>query len=194
MKAKWISLLFLISVMAYSLKAQQTSSRFGVELNTGASFPVQKLNGQSLNPGFGFEALVHYRFLPRLGFYAGWGWNRMASDASEGLPALDFEETGYIFGLEYHQPLNESAVSLFLRAGGLYNHIETEEGNNIIHDTRHGLGYQVACGVTIPMGSHWILVPGIKFNSLSRTNLSGDEEIQRDYQYLQLRVGIIRHF
>jgi hypothetical protein len=64
--------------------------------------------------------------------------------------------------------LVSSPVSYFVRAGALYCHIETENNDgDIISDTGHGVGYQVAGGIEVSLGKNWSLAPGLKFNSLS---------------------------
>lgn len=182
-------LFILLSVSSY---AQQTDKRFGFEFNGGASIATKKINASSVEPGFGFEGTLHYRFMPHLGIYGGWGWNKFASGNS-----LDwcFEETGYVLGLNFKHPINDTRLSYYLRAGGLYNHIETEDAEGeIINDSKHGFGFQLAGGIDINLGSNWSLTPGLKFNNLSKeTNI---EELSKelDYQYISARIGILKKF
>ena len=82
----------------------------------------------------------------------------------------DFEETGYVIGLQFKHPVDGFLSSYYLRAGALYNHIEVENDNgDIIGDTGHGLGFQLAAGVDIPLGAKWSLTPGVKYNAVSGT-------------------------
>ena len=195
MKTKGLVFLTIFGLFVMGSFAQENEKRFGFELSTGASVATSKLSGVKLNPGFGFEGILHYRFMPHLSVYGGWGWNRFGADNSFAGNDVCFEETGYVFGLEFKHPMGELPLAYYLRAGGLYNHIETENSDgDIINDTQHGLGFQLAGGVDINLGSNWSLTPGVKFNSLSRdTDFEGISK-QFDLNYISLRVGILKKF
>lgn len=186
----------ILMIASSAIFAQNTDQRFGFELNAGPSFSVTELNGTELNPGFGFEGVFHYRFMPHTGVYAGWGWNRMAADESFAGNDMCFEETGYIFGLQFMHPIAESRFSYYLRAAALYNHIESENADgNIINDSQHGLGYQVGGGVNLNLPKNWSLSAGLKYNSLSRETEFENIPETLDYKYISaLRIGIVKHF
>jgi hypothetical protein len=194
MKAK---VLIAVAVLALTLSgfAQEKEKRFGFEVSGGASFATRELGGADLKFGFGGEGIFHYRILPHAGVYAGWGYNTFSAENSFAGNEIDFEETGYVFGLQYKHPIGISPVSYYLRAGGLYNHIEIENTDGkIIGDTGHGFGWQAAGGVDIPLGRNWSLTPGVKFNSLSGdVNMEGTTT-QLDLNYIQVRVGILKKF
>jgi hypothetical protein len=169
--------------------------RWGFEFNLGGSFATQKLASSNLNTGLGFEGIFHYRFLPHTGIYAGWGWNKFSSDNSFAGSHIDFEETGYVYGLQFKHPLKNKAISYFFRAGGLYNHIEMEnKAGDIIGDTGHGTGWQVAAGIEMVISGKWAFSPGLKYNSLSRDIEMGSHTYSLDQNYLSLRVGFLRTF
>jgi hypothetical protein len=189
--------LIAVAVLALTLSgfAQEKEKRFGFEVSGGASFATSNLGGANLQLGFGGEGIFHYRFMPHLGVYAGWGYNAFSSENSFAGNEIDFEETGYVFGLQFKHPIGISPVSYYVRAGGLYNHIEIENTDgDIIGDTGHGFGWQAAGGVDIPLGRNWSLTPGVKFNSLSGdVNMEGTTT-QLDLNYIQVRVGILKKF
>lgn len=190
MKALKLTLLSVVILISAAFP-QQSVNKFNFEFNTGTSFGVNKLDGAELNPGFGFEGSFSYRFMPHLSAYAGWGWNKLSADNSFAGPDVCFEETGYLFGLEFKHPLLNSDISYFVRAAGLFNHIEIENANgNIIEDSGHGLGWQIAAGVDIPLGAGLSLTPGLKFNSLSRNIGLGGVERTLNYNYVSVKVGI----
>lgn len=194
MKTKVLTVVMVIALAASSF-AQQSNKRFGIELNGGASFATQKINGTKLNTGFGFEGALHYRFMPHLGVYGGWGWNRFGAENSFMGKDYCFEETGYILGLEFKHPINDSRFSYFVRGGGLYNHIEIENSDgDIIKDSKHGFGWQVAGGVDFNLGNNWSVTPGVKFNFLSRDTDFEGVNTTLDYQYVSARIGFIKRF
>jgi len=195
MRTKVIIVSVLVALFTSSAFAQITDKKFGFELNGGVSKATKELGNADLNLGGGFEGIFHYRFLPQLGAYAGWGWNKLSADNSFAGEDVCFEETGYVFGLQYMRPIGDSPFSYYIRGGGLYNHIETENAEgDIIHDTGHGLGFQLAGGVGYYLSENWSLNAGIKFNSLSRD--ADFEGVSRnfDYQYQTLRIGVVKSF
>lgn len=194
MKLKGLALTMLV-LLSLSSFAQVTEKRFGFELNSGLSWATKNLDDANLNPGFGFEGSFHYRFMPHLGVYAGWGLNSFKAEESFAGSDVRFEETGYVFGLNFKHPIGTSKLAYYVRAGALYNHIETENAEgDVINDSKHGFGYQLAGGIDIDLGKNWSLTPGLKFNSLSRdTEFEGTSK-QLDYQYISARIGIARKF
>jgi hypothetical protein len=194
MNTKILALMMLVLLSSSSF-AQETEKRFGFELNGGASFATKKMDEASLNTGFGFEGTFHYRFMPHLGVYAGWGWNRFGADQAFAGNDICFEETGYVLGLNFTHPIGTSKLAYYLRAGALYNHIETENADgDIINDSKHGLGFQIAGGLDINLGETWSLVPGIKFNALQRETEFEGVTKNLDYQYISVRIGIVKRF
>ena len=196
MKTKAIilsSFLFLLTVI--QVKAQEKTKRFGFEFSTGASFATSEPNNVRLNPGFGFEGIFHVRVMEHAGIYGGWGWNRFGSDESFAGDDACFEETGYVFGLQFKHPVGTMPLSYYLRAGGLYNHIEVENSEgNIIYDSGHGMGLQLAGGLDFQLGSNWSFTPGLKFNLLpSEIDMEGVTK-ELDINYLSVRVGILKRF
>ncbi len=195
MKTKVLLVTAIVLGSLFSSNAQEKEKRFGFELGSGASVATKKLGGSTLNPGFGFEGIFHYRFMQHTGIYGGWGWNRFGADNSFAGNDVCFEETGYVFGLQFKHPIGESKTSYYLRAGGLYNHIEIENADgDITHDSGHGLGWQLAGGIDFQLGKNWSLTPGVKFNALNRNVENEGVNVPLDLNYLQLRVGILKKF
>jgi opacity protein-like surface antigen len=185
----------MFALLSLSTNAQNSEKKFAVELNAGGAFPVSKIENQKLNPGAGFEGVFHYRFLTNLGVYAGWGWNKLSADNMFEQSDVCFEETGYVFGLQFMQPIAGNSVSYFVRAAGLYNHIEIENADgDIVHDTGHGFGFQLAGGLNFNLGRNWSLNPGLKFNALSRKADFEEVSVNIDYRSIALRVGIVKSF
>lgn len=192
MKNIFLIVMTLVILSVTENYAQGSRMRFGLELNGGGSLSVRRIDNADVRPGGGFEALLHYKFNSPLGVYGGWGWNKLVPYSASG---LSYEETGYVLGLNFMFADKDPSFSYYLRAGGLFNHIETEDAEGrIINDTGHGLGFQLACGVDMTLGNNWSFTPGIKFNSLSSE--VNDEGVSQPmiYQYLSARIGFTRRF
>ena len=195
MKTKGLLVLVLFSLQSVAGFAQENEKRFGIELSSGVSMATNKLDVSTLNPGFGFEGILHYRFLAHTGVYAGWGWNRFGAEESFAGDKVCFEETGYVFGLQFKHPFGNSPLQYYLRAGGLYSHIETENSDgDVLNDTGHGLGWQLAGGIDVPMAKNWSFTPGIKFNALSRDSEFEGITREMNHNYVSLRIGFLKRF
>jgi hypothetical protein len=203
MKTKMtIILAGLLLMISVNSKAQKTEEKheaslkpFSVELNLGASMAVSNPGGSSFQPGFGFEGIFTWNFLPHTGVYGGWGWNKLSASDSFAGDDVCLEETGYIIGLQFKHPMEQSKLAWYIRAGALYNHLELENSEGLITaDTGHGAGYQLAAGVDFSIGSDWHIVPGVKFNSLKRKMMLEGQTYNLKHNYLSLRVGIEKSF
>ncbi len=196
MKIKEI-IIVLVSIVFFTpvINAQNNESRFGLEISTGLSVATNKLGDASLKTGFGAEAIFHYRFISSTGIYAGWGWNRFSCENSFAGVNSDFEETGYVMGLQFKHSVGASPLSLYLRAGALYNHIEIEnEEGDIINNSGHGWGWQVAGGVDIRLSEKVSLTPGVKLNSLRRDIIFDGTARELKHNYLSFRIGLLKRF
>lgn len=195
MKTKVFTVVGMVLLFTTGIFAQNSNKRFGFEINGGASLATKELNNTSLNVGGGYELLLHYRLMTHLGAYVGWGWNKLSADNSFAGNDVCFEETGYLLGLQFTHPIGDSPFSYYLRGGALYNHIETENSEgDIINDTGHGLGFQLAGGASYDLGKSWSLTAGLKFNALNRDTDFNGTMMNFDYHYLSLRIGLIKQF
>lgn len=104
---------------------------------------------------------------------------------------VDFVEIGYLFGLQFIHPIGASNISYLLKAGGTYNHIETENtAGTIINDTGHGLGWQAGAGLAIPLGSRLQLIPEVRYRSLSRDMKTDNLTTPVNLDYISAGVGL----
>lgn len=195
MKTKTFLSIMLAILVSATTFAQDNEKRFGVELNGDVSFVSSDLAGANLNTGLGFETILQYRFMPFTSVYGGWGYSHFNADDSFAGSDTDFEQTGYILGLQFKHPIKTSPVSYFLRAGLLYSHIEMENNNGeIISDTGHGVGWQAAAGIEIALGKNWSLAPGLKYNWLSGETDFENAKYQLDHRTVSAQIGIIKRF
>lgn len=187
--------LFISVLLLAAAEMTLAQSRISWELRTGVDFATQELGNADLNTGVGFDGILSYRFMPHTSVFGGWGWHRFTSDESFAGADMDFEETGYTFGLEYMHPLGNSSLDLYIRGGGIYNHIEVENSDgDITADSDHGLGWQIEGGLAFDIGNRWILKPGIRYRSLSRDIEIGNTTTDVDLTVFNTSIGISRTF
>lgn len=170
--------------------------RFAFELRGGAALPTQDIGSDDLETGFGFEGTLRYRFLPHFGVYAGWDWMHFNPETSFAGADIDFEETGYAFGVRFEHPFGEGApLAGWIRAGGTYDHLELEDAaGDIIADSGHGLGFEAGAGVVLDVGDRLSLTPGVRYRALSRDVEIGTATTEVDLRYVALEVGLVVHF
>ncbi|MDO9554268.1 outer membrane beta-barrel protein [Rhodonellum sp.] len=186
---------FLIGTLTFCLVlasfVSNAQNRWSVEFRPGFNLPTSDAADGDLKNGFGLEGTVAYRFLPNLSAYAGWSWNRFGSKESFAGTDLDFEETGYTYGLQFLYPLGASETSLLLRAGGLWNHVEIEDDDgNTLFDTGHGFGWQVEAGLSIPLAERFRLQPSVRYRSFSGGLEIGPFSRDLDFKYISLGLGL----
>lgn len=195
MKTKVLVAAALIAALPLSLTAQGEEKRGAFEINGGialsAKYPGDVIN----NIGAGAEALFHYRFAKNLGLYGGWGYNAFRSEYEPAGNRCDFEETGYIIGLQYKRPLESATVSFFVRGAFQYKHIEIEDpSGELLFDTTHGPGAQVGFGLDLPLSDKWSVVPELKFSTLPAGIDNTTVDLIPDRNYFSARIGILKKF
>ena len=171
-------------------QAALAQARWSAELSGDAALPTQTLDGAELKTGGGFGLNVRYRFQPHLAAYAGWEWHLQQSEQLVAGETLDLNDTGYAFGLRFEHPML-ARTSYWVRAGGLFNHIEVENASgDLIDDTGHELGWEVGGGLTLPIGSRFALTPGIRYRTFSGdVNVDGTSK-PSTLSYVTMGLGV----
>ena len=171
-------------------------SRWVLEPTVDVALPTQDLGDADLGTGLGFGATARYRFLPHLAAYAGWEWHHFSSE-DPGLAELDFEDTGYAFGLRFEHalgsegPATGAEPAVWVKAGGMVNHIEVEDEAGVaVGDTDHGLGWEAGLGMTWPLGARVAIAPAIRYRSLSRELTLGGTTDDVTLAYLTIGAGV----
>lgn len=180
----------LVAMIATTTSAE-AQDRFAFEVRGGAAFPTEDVGTDELGTGLALDATLRYRFMPHLAAYVGWDWVRFSPDASPFGASLDFEETGYVYGLRFEHPIaGSSFASLWLRGGGTYDHIEVEdEDGDVIADSGHGAGWEAAGGLALALGERWSVTPGVRYRSLSRPVDTGAVGLDVDLRYVAAEIG-----
>lgn len=173
----------------------QGQDRWAAELGAGPAFATDDLGDAALGTGFGFEGVLAYRMLPHLWLYGGWDWHRFPEDVTDG--GVDFEETGYAYGLRFEHPFvgEQGGPSILVRAGGTYAHIEVEDaGGDPVADSGHGVGWEVGVHAVLPFAGPWRVTPGSRYRALSRDLDVGDVPAPVDLTYIALEIAVLRTF
>jgi opacity protein-like surface antigen len=187
--------LLTVILTVSAAQAQDTNNRFGFEFNIGTPHATTTIGDADLGTGVGFEGVFHYRILKHTGVYLGWGWKHFPSESSFAGQNIEFEETGYIYGIQFKHPVANTGISYILRAGGTWNHLELENSSgDITYDTGHGAGWQTSAGVEIPLWRNWSLTPTFKYSSLNREFETGTDTFSSNLNYLALQVGFFKNF
>jgi hypothetical protein len=187
-----------VAVTPWAGQAQplREASRVSIEVLVDGAFPTSKLGLAELDAGLGMGANVRVRLQPHLLAYAGWEWHKFATEELVASQAVDVEETGYTFGVRFEQPFRgesatTSAPGYWLRAGGMWNHLEIEDDEGeIIADTGHGLGWEAGAGVTFPLGSRLAFAPGVRYRTLSRDLTIASSTRSVTLSYVAATVGL----
>jgi opacity protein-like surface antigen len=182
-----------LGLLLFSFMTLQAQDRWSLEIRGGADYATQDLGDADLDIGIGFEGFVTYRFMPHLALYTGWGWNHFNADQSFAGADVDFEETGYTFGVQFVHPLGDSQLSYLVRAGGLFNHIEVEDQErDLLGDSEHSFGWQIGAGLVVPLGEHWSLTPSLRYRALSSDIEIDATTTAVDLNYFSIGIGISR--
>jgi hypothetical protein len=179
----------MILIMAsYTAQGQ---GRWSFEFRPSVNFSTKKLGDANLETGFGAEGTFSYRFMPHVGAYAGWSWNKFSATQSFAGSNMDFEETGYCLGLQFIHPIVQSKVNYMIKGGGTYNHIETENSDGtIINDSGHGLGWQLGIGAAVPVSKRFNIVPEVRYRSLARDIEVDHVTTAVDLNYISVGIGL----
>ncbi len=162
------TILMLISSISM---AQNT---LAVEVNAGPAFSNDELVEEvDLNNGFALEGLVHYRFLPHLGAYGGWGWTYFPTETIRFGPIeigeAEFREVGYRLGLEFSHEIKKSRFGFYARAGGVYSQIRADtKDDSFGGESDWDLDWQASVGLSVQVGSLIQIRPGFRYHYLER--------------------------
>jgi len=194
---KRLTMVFAAACLIGLAATAHAEKRWGFDLRTGGG-PSQDPDQVAMGAGWGFEGTFQYRFMPHLGAYAGWDWVRFPTDDSFAGTDMDFEETGYVFGLRFEHPFSGelgTGPAWWVRAGGTYDHIEIENPDgDIVVDSGHGLGWEAGTGLAFALGTNWSLTPGARYRSLSRDMTISGAVQKVDLSYVLFEVGLTRSF
>lgn len=166
--------------------------RVSIQVRPGVAFATTRLADADLKTGYGIEGCVAYRMVPGIALYAGWGWNGFSAGQSFAGKDMDFEETGYAAGMQLFHPFSgDFPFDYFLKAELILKHIEVENPDvGVVSDSGHGAGFQVEAGLSFPVGDQWNVIPGVRYESLTRELPVAGVNYRSDLNYLSAGVTV----
>lgn len=164
-----------------------------LEVRGGAAFPTADFGDATLNTGGGAGLTVGYGFMPHTMAYVGWDLFRMTTDRRFQGGQYDVENTGYTLGLQFQHPVTPR-FGYWLRAGGMYAHIELENDGDVVADSGHEPGWEVGGGLSVAVGDRFVLTPGLRYRSLAADVPVGSSAVPVDLNYLAAELGIQLRF
>lgn len=178
------------ALLAACTTAAQAQGPVSLEIRGGAAIPTREFAGVDLKVGGGAEAIVGVRVMEHLSVYGGWGWYQMTTDEPLLGRKYDVENNGYAFGAQFTHPV-VNRVSGWVRAGGLYNHLEIEEDDvDGSIDSGHELGWEAGAGLSIPIGRSLSLTPGARYRTFSGDLTVGETKVPFDMSYAMAEIGL----
>jgi opacity protein-like surface antigen len=190
-----ISTLALAAAFAIPATTAAQSS-LAVEVRPTFAIPIGKRAGAELTLGPAFGAAVSLRVQEQLHLYAGWDWAHFGAENSFAGSDLDFEETGYAFGLRLERPCPKGhRMALRAELGGTYKHVEIENSaGDLIADSKHSVGYEAALGAVMNLSDEWKLGPAARYRSLSPDFTIGGTKTSGELRYVTLELTLSRSF
>lgn len=157
----------------------------------GVNMPTNKFGSTDLRTGFGAEARLSYQLTNFLSAYTGWGWNHFNAEESSSGSDVDFEETGYLFGLQFNYPTTVTIITYVVSIGGLYEHIEAENAaGQIMGNSDFSFGTQIGAGAWITLGRKFKIIPSVAYKALSTEFKPDNNTTPVDLKYLTANAGL----
>lgn len=186
-----------VGVLAVGLAASPVFAqpRWTVELRGGGNVATEQFANVDLEPRVGFEGGVGLRVAPDLYLYGAWDWQQHRSKTPLFGVTADVEDTGYAFGLRYVAPV-ASRAKPWVRAGGLYNHVEIENSNtgSLVADSEHTFGFEVGGGLDVALNDAWSLTPGVRYRRFELDVRRGSVRSPTTLSYITYDVGLMLKF
>jgi Outer membrane protein beta-barrel domain len=174
--------------------AAQAEEGWQWELASDIAFPSGKLGPAKLKSGPGFDLTISYGLTPKLGSYVGWNWHRFRADSAFTGSKVDANESGLVLGMQWRDRFGQSGLDYRVRAGIVFNQIELESSSGIISDSKHGVGWELAAALLVPLPGHWTLTPGVRYRSLSRDITVGGQSYAVGLRYVAVGAGVSVRF
>lgn len=185
---KIFSLFVLIILITQTLTAQKN---FAFDLRGGVNVATEDFGDADLNTGCGLDVQFMYLPVSHFGVFAGWTYNNTDTDRTFVGNNVEYEENGFMGGIEFNYPVFTPEIGLFIRGGALYNKLEVNDADgDLLRETDHEWGWQTAAGVDVKLGDMLHILPTVKFNSLTTEMLDESGMNDANLRYLSYGLGV----
>ncbi len=196
MKITTLGLLSVVAAAAFAAPAHAqlpNFTPFSFEVRGGLAFPTGDFGETeedvgSVETGYTVGANATYHFMPLLGVYAGYTYNRFGV---EGLDELAVMDQGFNAGVRVAVPTPLIPIDPYVKAGLVYNSLSFEfdgEGEGFV-ESDNSLGYEVGAGVGISLGPKLSFTPQVTYTSYE-PQYDGVEEDDFKVQHIRVDVGL----
>lgn len=199
MKKTTLGLLSVVAAAAFAVPAHAQLPRitpFAFEVRGGLVFPTGDFGQPSeedvgeIESGITVGANATFHFMPMLGVYGGYTYNRFGV---EGLEELDVVDQGFNAGLRVAIPTPLIPIDPYVKAGLVYNTVGFEfdgddEGEELLESDR-SLGFEVGAGLGIGLGQVLSFTPQVTYTSYE-PKYDGENDEGFKVQHIRVDVGL----
>lgn len=200
MKNTTLGLLSLVAAAAFTAPAQAqipNFTPFSVEVRGGLAFPTgdfgqsDEEDGESIESGITVGANATYHFMPLLGVYAGYTYNRFGV---EGVDELDVIDKGFSAGLRVAVPTPLIPIDPYAKAGLVYNTLgfefDGDDGDDEgFLDSDNSLGFEIGAGVGIGLGPKLSFTPQVTYTRYT-PEYDGESDDEFKVEHIRVDVGL----
>ena len=194
---KTLGLLSLVAAAAFATPAHAqipNVTPFSFEVRGGLAFPTGDFGEDTgddsgdTQTGYTVGANVTFHFMPLLGIYGGYTYNRFGL---ENLDDIDGVDQGFDLGVRLGVPTPLIPIDPYVKAGLIYHKLGVEgaaAGDDFIGDSDNSLGFEVGAGLGIGIGPKLSFTPQVTY---SRYEPKFDGEgIDFNVEHIRVDVGL----
>ncbi|HEX6041640.1 outer membrane beta-barrel protein [Longimicrobium sp.] len=200
MKKTSLGLFSLVAAAAFAVPAHAqipNITPFSLEVRGGLAVPTgdfgEKVGDDpSVETGYTVGANATYHFMPLLGVYAGYTYNRFGLDGFDGVDVVD---QGLSAGVRVAVPTPLIPIDPYLKAGVVYNRVgfefdEGDDGGELDDATEsdQSLGFEVGAGIGIGLGPKLSFTPQVTYTRYE-PQFDG-EGIEVNVEHVRVDVGL----
>lgn len=196
MKKTTLGLLSTLAAAAFAAPAQAqipNFTPFSVEVRGGLAFPMGDMTDTpddvgAVESGYTVGVNATYHFMPLLGVYAGYTYNRFNV---EGIEEFDVTDQGVAVGLRVAVPTPLIPIDPYAKAGLVFNTLgfELEDSEDEFEGSDRSLGFEVGAGVGIGLGPKLSFTPQVTYTRYS-PKYDGDEDDDFAVEHIRVDVGL----
>jgi hypothetical protein len=195
---KTLGLLSLAAATAFAAPAHAqlpNVTPFSFEVRGGLAFPTGDFGEDSgddagdVESGTTLGANVTFHFMPLLGIYGGYTYNRFGV---ENVDEIDFVDQGFNAGIRVAIPTPLIPIDPYVKAGLVYNKLglagDTDGLEDLIPDSDSSLGFEVGAGVGIGLGPKLSFTPQVTYTRYE-PKYDGDG-VDFNVEHIRVDVGL----